>query len=147
MYDMILPADQLEIAAIRGRLNCDEDTAVLTIFERRNRLINNYTCGAPRNGGGQYPPVSKSALSIYFYYSFINLHVCDASRLRYNQPESLKIDVVMIMKAMTNFLNRARSCMSLLSRINHVILIAVVIALLKEFLMTPAVVIQSHRFR
>lgn len=64
MYDMILPADQLEIAAIRGRLNCDEDTAVLTIFERRNRLINNYTYGAPSNGGGQYPPVSKSVLFI-----------------------------------------------------------------------------------
>ena len=74
MYDMILPADQLEIAAIRGRLNCDEDTAVLTIFERRNRLINNYSYGAPSNGGGQYPPVRKSALYIYTL-SFIGMCV------------------------------------------------------------------------
>jgi len=42
MYDMILPGDDAEIEAIRERLHCDHETAILTIFERRNRLIS--TC-------------------------------------------------------------------------------------------------------
>ena len=67
MYDMILPGDQAEIIAIRDRLNCDLDTAILTIFERRNLLINNFSRGPSRVG---HPSVSERFTSLSLGHLF-----------------------------------------------------------------------------
>lgn len=54
MYDMTLPGDEIEIAAIRERLHCDQDTAILTIFDRRNRLISTCLRGCSSNSSNDF---------------------------------------------------------------------------------------------
>ena len=61
MYDMISSADHFEVKAIRERLNCDLDTAILTIFERRNRLISSCLRGSYNPTDS---PVNTSAKSL-----------------------------------------------------------------------------------
>lgn len=81
MYDMILPGDHAEIITIRERLNCDLDTAILTIFERRNLLIKSFSNEPSRDGPRTYSSVSERTTYVYESLSliFIRLLATDFS--------------------------------------------------------------------